>query len=131
MRLRLPAKDLFGWTTGQKAVRGIRVDDIMSMKRSQVHSLTRFARAKVIASRTRLTIAAAAESPYFVFQRVYDRISSHPAIWSLNKASEAGTHSGRSFSLTAFLVQRGIQTTSFAADKTSCAMPSISESVVR
>jgi hypothetical protein len=44
MRLRLPAKDLFGWTTGQKAVRGIRVDDIMSMKRSQVHSLTRFAR---------------------------------------------------------------------------------------
>jgi hypothetical protein len=112
-------------------VRGIRVDDIMSMKRSQVHSLTRFARVQG----HRITYPADNRSggrvPLLRFPESYDRISSHPAIWSLSKASEAGTHSGRSFSPTAFLVQRGIQTTSFAADKTSCAMPSISESVVR
>jgi uncharacterized protein (DUF488 family) len=44
-------------------VRGIQVDDIISMKRSQVHSLIFLHACRVIASRTLSGIAAAGDSP--------------------------------------------------------------------
>ena len=54
-------------------VRGIRVDDIMSMKRSQVHSLIPFARVQGHRITYPAGIAAAGESLQFVFERDYGR----------------------------------------------------------
>jgi uncharacterized protein (DUF488 family) len=51
-------------------VRGIQVDDIMSMKRSQVHSLIPFARVRGLRISTLSGIAASGESTQLVFERI-------------------------------------------------------------